>query len=151
MRRIDMGVIDVFIFVPPVAAVAWLLLLSGAFNEGAGVVLWALFFLALRPLIWLWASQRDGIEPRRKRAYAERQRYSTNTSFAFAAIIGLVAFDVLGIPGGPFWANQPRASFAMVPVVVYLTWLAFRADIPAEVAWGYRRLFGRKDGPEWPR
>ncbi|HEY3317453.1 MAG TPA: hypothetical protein VGK50_03410 [Coriobacteriia bacterium] len=145
-RRLDQAAIDVFIIAPPLAAVAWLILLSGRFDELATAILWVLFFIAVRPLIWLWAASRDSVGPGRAAAYRERQRHSVNTAFAASVLIGLAAFDVLPLPGGPYWTSQPRASFALVPVVVYLVWLAFQADIPAEVSSGYKRLFGREEG-----
>lgn len=143
---LDQRVIDAFIFVPPVATVAWLLLLSGRFNELAAAILWPMFFFAIRPLIWHWAASRDNVSPERAEAYRERERNATNTSFLVTALIGLTAYDVLPLPGNPYWTDQPRASFAMVPIVVYMFWLAMHGDIPAEVRGGYRRLFGRKEG-----
>jgi hypothetical protein len=144
--RFDHAPLDAFIIVPPVAAVVWLLLLSGRFDEGAAAILWVLFLFAVRPLIWLWAAERNGLDAGRAALYRERQRNSTNTAFAATVLIGLAALDVLKLPGGPYWKQQPRASFALVAVVIYLVWLAQSADIPGEVASGYRRLFGRKGG-----
>ncbi len=148
MRRgLDQGVVATFIFAPPVAAVLWLLFLSGRFDDVAAAVLWVLFLLALRPLVWHWAASRDRLSPERATAYRERERHSVNTAFAAAVLVGLAAFDVLRLPGAPYWTDQPRASFALVPVLAYLLWLALHADIPAEVSAGYRRLFGAKEGP----
>jgi hypothetical protein len=145
-KGLDSAVIDAFIIVPPVAAVLWLLLLSGRFDEAAAAILWVLFFFALRPVVWLWASERERIGKPRVEAYRERQRNATNTAFAASVLIGLAALDVVKLPGGPYWTNQPRASFGLVAVVVYLAWLAQKANIPAEVSAGYGRLFGRKEG-----
>jgi hypothetical protein len=142
-RGFDGGVLDAFIIVPPVVALAWLLLLSGRFVVPAMVVVWVLMAFATRPVIWLWAAQRPGVPEGRAEAYRERQRYTTNTSFVAAALVGLAALDVVPLPGAPYWTDQPRASFALAVVAVYLLWLAMGADIPREVAEGWRGLFGK--------
>jgi hypothetical protein len=142
--KLDSGVIDAFVIVPPLVAVAWLLLLSGRFDEAAAAVLWVMFGFALRPVIWFWAAQRPDMEAARVDAYRERRHNSTNTAFIATALIGLAALDVVRLPGAPYWIDQPRASFALAAVAVYLTWLAFASDIPVEVAAGWRGMLGKR-------
>lgn len=146
-RGVDTGVIDAFILAPPVAALAWLLLLSGRFDERAMAVVWVLAALALRPLVWFWAASRKGVPAGRAAAYHEREHYTANTSFVAAAILGLAALDVVRLPGGPYWTHQPYAWIALGVVVLYLVWLSSGTDIPAEVsaAWGGLR-HGRQEG-----
>jgi hypothetical protein len=143
-RGYDGAVVDAFIVVPPLVAVAWYFLLSGRFDEAAVAVVWLVLAVALRPAVWFWAARRERVSPAQARAYEERERYAANTSFAAMVVLLLMTIDIVPLPGGPYWTSQPRASFAMVPVVVYLYWLAQRATIPDEVACGWRRLLGKE-------
>ena len=142
-RGFDAAVLDAFIVAPAVVSLGWLLLLSGGFDERAMAVVWLLAALALRPLVWRWASSRQGTPERRAGAYHERERYAANTSFAAAAVMGLGALDVFRLPGGPYWQHQPGGWMALSFVALYLVWLSSRTDIPREVSAGWGGLLQR--------
>jgi hypothetical protein len=141
--RLDSFLLDAFVVAPPIVAVGWVYLLTGTFSEALVAVVWVILVFALRPLIWWVASDRESLPKERAALYRERERNAVNTAFAATVVLGLGALDVVRFPGAPYWTNQPRASFALVAVVVYLVWLSRSASIPAEVRDGWVALLGR--------
>lgn len=139
----DGGLLAAFVFAPVLAAAGWLYLLAGREPLPTLLAVWVLMFVAVRPVVWDWGASRDGLPERRAAVYRERQAHSANTAFIAAAMIGLATLDVIKLPGAPYWTDQPRASFALGAVAIYLIWLAQKASIPAEVGAGWRRLLGR--------
>lgn len=143
-RGFDLGLAAALLLAPPLVTGGWLYMLSGRVEPTAALAVWVLAAFAARPAVWRWAAYRPGMPAGRAKAYRERGRASVNTAFLATVIMGLGAMDVVPLPRGPYWTDQPRAGFALVAVVIYVVWLSQSADIPAEVKAGYGALFGKR-------
>ncbi len=80
--------------------------------------------------------------------YLERRDNAAAPGLLAMAFLGLALMDVLSLPGGPHWTNQPRAGFLLGFVAVYMVWIATYARLPHEVREGWSALLGRGERHE---
>jgi len=91
----------------------------------------------------IWHARGMGLAGARAELYRERRDATAGTSFFSGFMICLVIYDILPLPGGPFWTDQqPRAWVMLLSIIVYLVWAAQYARIPVEVRDGWKRLLG---------
>lgn len=138
----DRAIVIAFVSAPLVIGPVMAFVLSGRFEPVTFVAFTVLVAVMLRSAIWHLRAMT--IAQPRAALYLERRDATSNTSFIAGLLIGLAIYDILPLPAGPFWsAQQPRASFTLLAVIVYLVWAAQYARIPVEVRDGWRRLLGR--------
>ncbi|MDA3935954.1 MAG: hypothetical protein PF636_03685 [Actinomycetota bacterium] len=130
------------ILAPPVAAYAFSAVLAGGFDLRLWVVVLAYMWFALRPAIWGMFAAAYGPETPRGVLYLERRDNAAAPGLLAMAFLGLALMDVLSLPGGPHWTNQPRAGFLLGFVAVYMVWVATYARLPHEVREGWSALLG---------
>jgi len=138
----DRVLLTAFIAVPLVLGPLMAYILSLGANAVTYVAFTVLTAAMVRSAIWHLRAMTVA-EPRAT-LYRARRDATANTSFLAGLLIGFAIYDIMPLPAGPFWsAQQPRASFTLLAVIVYLVWAAQYARIPAEVRDGWKRLLGR--------
>lgn len=142
VEGLDRPLIAAFVLVPMVVGPAIAFALTMGFDPVTYVTITALVSVMTRSAIWhLRAS---GLAEPRATLYRERRDASANMSFLGGIVIGLAIYDIVPLPSGPLWtAQQPRASFTLLAIIVYLVWASQYARIPVEVRDGWKRLLGR--------
>lgn len=142
VEGLDRPLVAALVGVPLVVGPAIAFALTLGFDPILYVVVTGLTAIATRPVIWHVRAFR--LEDRRAAVYRARRDATANTSFIAALLICLAIYDILPLPGAPFWTTQqPRASFTLLSIIVYLVWTAQYARIPVEVRDGWKRLLGR--------
>ena len=138
----DRGIAVAFVAVPLIAGPAIAFALTLDFDIVIYAVITVLVAIMVRAAIWHIRSL--GLADPRATIYRERRDATVNTSFLAGLIIGLIIYDIVPLPGPPIWTTQqPRASFTLLTIIVYLVWASQYARIPAEVRGGWKRLLGR--------
>lgn len=131
------------VLVPPAGAMAFASVLSPEFDLRLWVVVLAYMWFALRPAVWAVFAAMHGSASPRGELYLERRDNAAAPGLIGMAFLGLALTDVLSLPGGPHWTNQPRAGYLLGFVCVYMVWVATYARLPREVREGWSALLGR--------
>ncbi len=139
----DLPAAVVHMLAPPAGAYAFANVLSDGFDLRLWAVVLAYMWFALRPAIWGMFAAAHGPASARGLLYLERRDNAAAPGLVAMAMLGLALMDVLSLPGGPHWTNQPAAGFLLGFVAVYMVWVATYARLPHEVREGWSALLGR--------